>query len=319
MPRVNLDDFDSTRLGLVGKKGVELGKAPRVHAALAFTFAMLDPLSDIRQVLKHDGTSGGGNLHNAFGEDVIMVFSLPKQLARKLFQVPFGRFGAFLLKCATQAEHATFLFFPLPLTQEVTGGGDCWTIEAQVNAHDLFGGFDDGSRNGDHNVQKIAPLVETQVSRAHLAAKILACVFGNGETHLNTSRDCGQTTGERFPLDPRGTLVVADGSGCRVWTAHRLELGGLFSVLPGFLNHLGIASRVLFLPCESRFHRFSRLDTSRAHQLSRKIRILCTQWIVRLLMQFHTVTASGLKAGTRNLIKAGGMFLQRSMQDVRLF
>ena len=94
MARINFDHLASLRLCLVGKKALQLGKAPRVHPALSFTPFVGNSLADIREVLKHDGTARGGVLHEAFGEDVIVIFSLPQQFSRKCFQVPFGRLAS---------------------------------------------------------------------------------------------------------------------------------------------------------------------------------------------------------------------------------
>ncbi len=95
-----------------------MGIRPGVHAALPFALAMGDTFANMRQVLKDDGAPRGSVLHDAFGEDMVMVSSLPKQFARKLFQVPFGRFASLFLKLATETEDAAFLLFPTTVPQE---------------------------------------------------------------------------------------------------------------------------------------------------------------------------------------------------------
>jgi hypothetical protein len=95
---------------------------------------------------------------------VVVVFSLPKPLARKLFQVPFGRFGAFFLELAMQAENATFLLFPAALTQEGTSGGDSWPVEAKINPYHFLGWRDGGGRKRNNNVEEVMPVTQTQVS-----------------------------------------------------------------------------------------------------------------------------------------------------------
>lgn len=161
-------------------------------------------------------------------------------------------------------------------------------------------------------------MVKTQISRANRPADVLGGMLRNGETHLKASCHTGKATGERGPLDPRRPSIVTDGCACGLRATHRLELWWLFSTLDCFGNQLGIASRVFSAPRERRLHRLGSLDTSRAHQLSREIRICCTQGIVRLFMQVHTVATCGFKAGTCNHIKALGMLCQRAMQDLCL-
>ena len=89
MPRVNLDHLDTPLLGFVGKEGMQLGKTPTMEASLPFTMAHLGSLSNVRQVLKHNGRTALSVLDNALRKHVVMVTSLPQQFARKFFQVPF--------------------------------------------------------------------------------------------------------------------------------------------------------------------------------------------------------------------------------------
>src|SRR5260221_6071182 len=168
-PGVGFDQLESARLGFVGPERMELGKAAGMDTALSFAFTVGNTLTDIGQVLKHNGRTRGDRLNKAFGENVVVVLSLPKPLTRKLFQVPFGRFGAFFLEFATQAENAAFLLFPAALTQEGTSGGDSWPVETKIHPDHFFGWCDGGSRKRDNNVEKVMPVTETQVSGANLA------------------------------------------------------------------------------------------------------------------------------------------------------
>jgi len=85
--RVNLDHGYPSCLGFVREESMELGKAPGMHTAFVahilvlFAAPHLGGLTDVRQVLKHDGTTSSGVLYEAFGEDMVMVSSLPKPLA----------------------------------------------------------------------------------------------------------------------------------------------------------------------------------------------------------------------------------------------
>ncbi len=101
MPGVNFDYIDTTFLGFVGQEGMELGKAPTVQAALGIMLlarADLTALSDVLEVLNDNGAARGSMLNNALRKHVVMVSTLPQQLTRKLFQVPFSRRRAILLK-----------------------------------------------------------------------------------------------------------------------------------------------------------------------------------------------------------------------------
>ena len=91
---VNLDHLDTLCLPFVLNKAKELGKAPRVEAPFGcnrlvfLATSNVGSSTNVFQVLKDNRTAGSGVLNNAFGEDVIVIFSLPKQLTRKGFQLP---------------------------------------------------------------------------------------------------------------------------------------------------------------------------------------------------------------------------------------
>ncbi len=298
---------------------MEPSKTPGVHLSLSLTMAYADPLAHVRQVLKHDGRAGGNMLDKAFGKDVIVVSSLPKQLARKVFQVPFGRLGAFFLKRATQAEDTAFLLFPAALTQECALAGHRRVSESQVNPNHLVGGFNHRSRDGDDHVEEGAPLPETQVSGADLAADVGACMLGDAESDLLTPNHGGNTGRQAFPLDSVRTLVVADRSTFRLGSLDGFKDRRLFPTLDGFGDHLGIACCVFLLPGERTLDGLGGLHSSGTHQLGWQIRILCTQGIVSVFVQLHAVAACGLKSSTRNCIKARCMLLQRTLQHLCLF
>lgn len=294
---------------------MELGKAPRVHTALSLALAMGDTLSNMSQVLKNYGAARSGVLDNAFGEDVIVVSSLPKQLTRTLFQVPFSRLGATFLKLATDTEHAAFLLFPPTIPQELTIGGNCRSIKTQVNTNHLFGRCDLGSRNGYNGMQEIAPVMEAKISRTNLATGVLYSVFGDRKTDLNTTRYSRKGAFQLIKLYSVRTGIIANRARPGYWTANRLECGRLCPAFLAFFNQLRVGRRVLLRLCERRFHRFRCLDARRTDQLRGKIRELCTQGIVGCFMQLDSIAASALKSVFTYGIKASRVFWHRSIKN----
>jgi len=323
--RVNLDHGYPSCLGFVREESMELGKAPGMHTAFVahilvlFAAPHLGGLTDVRQVLKHDGTARSGVLYEAFGEDMVMVSSLPKPLARKGFQVPFSRLGAVLLELAAEAKNATFLFFPPPLAQEVTRARDYGPSETQVNTHHLRRRGNGRGRDGDNDMQEIPACTIAQISTTDLPADVLNRVLGNRKGHLKTPCYRSKAGGHLFPLDPIGTLVIADRRARRVWSLHWLEDRGFFPLLQGFLNALGRGAFVLPGPGEGRFHGLRGLHTSGTDQLCGKGGVLRAQIIVGLLVQFHAVAAPGLKAQTGHRVKARGVLGKRAREHLSLF
>ena len=98
MSGVNLDDLDTMPGSFVGQETVKLLKRPAMEAAFGFDVLLVLATSDVRrdtdvfQVFQDKGTALWGVVYNPFGKYMVMVLMLPKQFARKFFQVPFGRF-----------------------------------------------------------------------------------------------------------------------------------------------------------------------------------------------------------------------------------
>jgi hypothetical protein len=318
VPRVNFDHSNPTSLSLVAQEAVELGKAPGMHTALSFAWLVRDTLANIGQVLKHQGTAWGSRLHNAFGKNMVVVSSLPKQFPTQLLEMPLSRASAFSLKLTTQMEDAAFLLFPPMLPEKVTSGRDRRVIESQVNADHLGRGSDQRRRQRDDNMEEVASLAHTQVSRTDVAADVLLGMLRNRERQFHATRNGSKTGREDFPLDPVGTLVVTDGSGLRLRTTNRLEGGRLFAAFPGCCNQFGIPCSMLLLPGESRFDGFGGFHTSRADQLRRQVRILLAESIVGFFGQVYAIAAFGCKSKKGNGIEARRVLSQRTSQEVSL-
>ena len=96
---VNFDHLHATGFSFVGQEAMELSKAPRVETALGLDILSVLASTDFRglanvgEVFQDEGAAWGCILHNAFGEDMVVVSSLPQQFTRKFFQVPFSRFA----------------------------------------------------------------------------------------------------------------------------------------------------------------------------------------------------------------------------------
>ena len=324
MSRVNLDHGHTACFSFVGQEAVKLSKRPRVDTALALDILSvlassdLGGLSNVGQVFQNEGRSGGCILHNAFAEDVIVVSSLPKQFARKLLQVPFSRFCSFSLEFTSDTEHASLLLFPSTVTQEMAIGGHGGPIKPKINPNHGVRGFDRGSWKGNDNMQEVTPVVEAQISRTDLATNVLERVLGDRKGHLNATRYSCEGAGHGLPFHPVRTSVVTNGGGYRLWTTDRLELRRWASLLFSFCHQLRIACLVFLLPRESAFHGLGSFHTRGTHELSRKIRMFCTQGIIGCFVQLYTVAASRLEPLTANGIETFRMLLHRSIQDSHL-
>ncbi len=319
---INLHYSYPACLGFVGQEAMQLGKRPAMQAAFVHHVLLAAPdlgsLTNVGEVFQNNGTARCSVVDKAFGEDMVVISSLPKPFPRELAQVAFRTLCAFGLKDPAETKNAAFLFLPSSLTQEVTLRGHSRTVHTQVNPDHFIGMSDNRDRNGNDNMEKVAPLAIAEVSRTDLATAKLRGMLRNGETHLNAPGYSSKTTGKRVPLDPGGTLIITDRSESGLWSLHRLEHRRFFALLLGLLNSFGIGCLMFLGPRERRFDGFGGLDTSSTNQLSWKVWIVSTQIVVGLLMQFHPIAALGLKAQTSNRIEASRMLVQRALQEAGL-
>ena len=176
MARVNLDHTDTTCLGFVLDKRVQLGKAPTMQApfVLALCPSCHVPcgrLAYVLEVFKHDGSAFRCVLDNAFGEDMVMVSASPKLFAAQLLEMSLGRAAAFGLQFSFEAEGTSFLLLPSLLTQELTSRGDGRAIESQVDANHFFRWNNGRFRDGYNDMERIASLALTQIGTTDLAVQ----------------------------------------------------------------------------------------------------------------------------------------------------
>ena len=171
---------------------MELGKRPGMQTALSFPFFVGDTLTNIRQVLKHDGTPWCGSVCTILFDSTTWSWSssLPKQLTRtELLQVPCSRFGAFGLQLATKTEDTTLLLFPPSLTQERAIGGHSRVVSSPRSTPiTSWRGRNVRGRDGDHDMQEVAPLAVAQIGTTDLAADVVSSwgVFGTVKPILKT-------------------------------------------------------------------------------------------------------------------------------------
>jgi hypothetical protein len=158
-------------------------QASFVVSLLAGGFAPshLGGLSNVLQVFQGDGRPCGRVLHDAFTQDVIVIFASPKLFPAHRLQMSPGGAGAFGLQLSFHSEGPPLLFFPSPLSQEVTIGGDGGTVQSQVYSYDLWRCEGGGCRDGDDDMQGIAPVAGAQIGATGLVADILREVSGDVE------------------------------------------------------------------------------------------------------------------------------------------
>ena len=212
MTWVYFDHLNTSCLCFVGHEAVQLFKRPPMEAAFGLDVLVVLATSDLGrsanvfQVLEDEGTPRCGVLYNPFGKDVVMVFSLPKPFARKVFQVPFSRLGIFLLQRTSDAKLLTLLLLPASLTKKETFRSHGGVRQSQVNTNHGIGRSSSRFRYGDNDMQRKASLAGTQVSTTRLVPNVLQKVSRNGKVKFYTPVGRRKATPVQVPLDPIRTL-----------------------------------------------------------------------------------------------------------------
>ena len=324
MTWVNLDHCDTSCLCFVEHKPLQLLKRPAMEAAFGFDVlvALATPYlggsTYLFQVLKHKGTALWGRLYNPFREDMVMVFSLPKPFARKLFQVPFSRFRSFCLQFATDAKHLALLLLPTSLTKKETCRCDSRTCESQVNTNDNISRGNVRLRDGDNHMQRETSLAITQISTTRLVAHVLQKMVRNREVKFHTPVSCGKATSVDVPLDPIRTDIIADRGSLALGRLNGFETRNGAFLFVCFRHLLGVVLLLFGFPSECRLDSFGCLDPCSTDQLRGKIGVLHTKGIVCLFVQLCSIATLCGETNACNLIKTRRMFLKCSFEDTSL-
>src|SRR5947209_13787655 len=163
-------------------------------------------------------------------------------------------------------------------------------------------------------MEGVTPFAEAQISATHVIANILHEVSRHRKGQFKTPIYSSETTGHGVPLDPVRTLIIADTSQLTVRATDRLENRNGLALLLGFLNLFGVGLLLLHLPGQCALDGLGGLDTGGTHQLSRKVRRLCSQRIVRAFVQLHTIATGRGKALVGNGIEASRMLLKGCLE-----
>jgi hypothetical protein len=321
MTRVYFDHLYSPFLGLVDNKPIKLGKAPTVQASFRIVFLALADFrgrSYILEVFQSDGTPRSSVLDNMLTEDMITIPVESQSLPRQLLEMSFSTFCSFRLQFSLETETASVNLFPMPTTQEVTGGSDSGTLQAQINTDNLWIGRDVRFRDADHYMQPELPMPVAQVSSRDGMTVILGTIRGDAERNAHSATSGGQTYLVLLPGEDVGFVIVTHGTEFAVRTRDGLELRERLALLSGFLNAFGIVSDLLSLPRQGRLHRFGSFDTSLNEQITDQSRTGRFGLTIGRMMQLHPVPLFVLPPIGNYRVKGRSELLKRLSEGLSL-
>ena len=159
--RVNAYDDTALLLGLVGEKAAQLSETPAVETSLFCALALLNPTTDVGQVLHRDNRACDYGVHDLPTELMVQVAPKPKLFASEPTKMSLRALGAFGLKTTLEPKVPGFKFAPAALTEESIVSGrrtfrcrcDGGTNDAEVYSDNLAVGVEGHVGQRDHNVQ----------------------------------------------------------------------------------------------------------------------------------------------------------------------
>lgn len=324
MARVNAFNTDTALIGLVERKTIQLLKRPtvqfslRVFLPVAFATSYPGRLTNVSQVLKDDGSSCGGTVYKAFGEDMIAIPVEALLLATQALQVAFGRPGSFGLQVATQTEPAAVNLFPVATAKKLAMTGHGRAVQSQIDSDHLIAGCDKGFRHTHNDMQPELALALNKISARYLASGVGCMVVGNGERNAYLPHAGREPYLLHVPLDRIGFLIIADRAKKRVGTRYGNEGRRRFASFESLCPFLRRDSFFPGFPRQGAFHRLRRLHSRLNKQVADQARTGSFRLVVHRVMQLDSIALGVLPAIGAYRIERSGKLAQRLLESVRL-
>jgi len=241
LPRVNHNYRTPSRFSLVLDEALELGKAPGVESAAGFPMIDLDPIPDIREILKHDS---GTCIHipdNRTGDNVVTIPSEALFTSSKASKMPLGRLRTFGLQFTSDAKYTFDNFLHVLVTMETVVRTNSRSGHSQVYADSVPIRDKLNIRQADNYVEVKPILTVKKVSRSCSATHSILGILGKIKNNLNSSLSSGEIHNALFPIQSEGMQVVSRrakhrlGASCfqPLLLSGDCRLNGFSSLLPG--------------------------------------------------------------------------------------
>ena len=182
---VNKYDLTPSGFRFVLQETPELPERPRVQSSISFSVIDLNPVPDVREVLKHNSSTCINILDNRGGDDVVAIPSESLFTTSKAPKMPLGTLRTVGLQITPEAKytfnnflHVTAAVKPIIRTHGGSGHpqvhADCFPVRNKFSI-----------RETDNNMKVKLILAEHQVSGSGRVTDCILGILGNTKGNLH--------------------------------------------------------------------------------------------------------------------------------------
>jgi hypothetical protein len=131
---VNHYNLTSSAFRFVLKESPELEERPSVQPSAGFPVIDLNPVSDVREVLKHDSSTCIHILDNRGGDNVVAIPSESLLTTSKASKMSLGTLRTVGLQCTPKTKYFIHNFLHVPVAMKAVVGTHGRTSHSQVHA-----------------------------------------------------------------------------------------------------------------------------------------------------------------------------------------
>ena len=283
---------------LVLKESPELQERPRVQSSAGFPVINLNPVTNVREVLKHDSSTCINIPDNRGRNNVVTIPSESLFTTSEASKMLLGTLRTVGLQITSEAKYPFDNFLHVPVAVEAVVGTHGGSGYSQVHAE----GFSVGDKRNIgkfNNHMKVKPvLAEHEVSGSGRITDCIPSILGDAKRNLHPPTGGREIHDARFPVEYERVQVITGRA------TQRLRATSLSSLL---------------LSGNSRLHRFTGFLAGLDVQVGNKIRQSILTVTVGETMKCISIPILQLPTNTADHIKRLGKLVHRFMQNISLF
>ena len=283
---------------LVLKESPELQKRPRVQSSAGFPVINLNPVTNVREVLKHDSSTCINIPDNRGRNSVVTIPSESLFTTSEASKMPLGTLRTVGLQCTPETKNPFNNFLHVAIPMKLIIGTHGGSGHSQIHSDGFPIGNKFNIRKFDNHMKIKPVLTEREVGGSGRITNRISSILGNIEGNLHPAAGSREIHNACFPIQNKSVQVVTGR------TTQRLRATSLSSLL---------------LSGNSRLHRFTGFLAGLDVQVRYKIRQSILTMTVGKTMKRVGVTVMLLPTSTADSIERLSKLAHCFMQSTCLF